>query len=264
VIKDGGDQPNVVPRTAMVWYYFRETSYPRIKELFDLGNTMASAAAQMTSVKLNPVRIVGSAWPVHSNKPLAEAAYKNIQAVGLPKWSDDDQTLAKAVQQELKVPATGLASTVEKLGTPVPDSLNRGGGSDDIGDVSWNVPTITVNFPSNIPNLPGHNWSNAISMATPIAHKGATAGAKVVGMTMLDALAQPALVDSAWSYFRNVQTKDQPYVPFITAQDRPAVELNEAIMAKYREKMRPLYFDRSRYKTYLEQLGIKYPTVSRP
>ena len=70
---------------------------------------------------------------------------------------------------------------------------NRGGGSDDIGDISWNVPTVTLRFPSNIPGLPGHNWANAISMATPIAHKGATAGAKVQAMTVLDLLLKPAL-----------------------------------------------------------------------
>jgi aminobenzoyl-glutamate utilization protein B len=80
-------------------------------------------------------------------------------------------------------------------------------------------------------------------------------------MTMLDVLGQPPLVDSAWSYFRNVQTKDQQYVPLIRAEDQPAIELNESIMAKYREKMRPFYYDPTRYKTYLEQLGIKYPTL---
>jgi aminobenzoyl-glutamate utilization protein B len=184
-----------------------------------------------------------------------------MQSVGLPTWSADDQALAKAVQQELKVPLTGLATTIAKLGTPVPDSMNSGGGSDDIGDVSWNVPTITVSFPSNIPSTPGHNWVDAIAMATPIAHKGATAGAKVVGMTMLDVLGQPPLVDSAWSYFKNVQTKDQQYVPLIRAEDQPAIELNEGIMAKYREKMRPFYYDPTRYRTYLEQLGITYPTL---
>ena len=67
---------------------------------------------------------------------------------------------------------------------------------------------MTLRFPSNIPGLPGHNWANAISMATPIAHKGATAGAKVQAMTMLDLLLKPALVDQAWAYFRDVQTKD--------------------------------------------------------
>ena len=136
-----------------------------------------------------------------------------------------------------------------------------GGGSDDIGDVSWVVPTITLRFPSNIPNLPGHNWANAISMATPIAHKGATAGAKAMAMTVLDLLLAPALLDSARVYFRDVQTKELKYQPLIRPQDQPAVELNAALMEKYRPQMRKYYYDPSKYKTYLEQLGIKYPTV---
>ena len=88
-----------------------------------------------------------------------------------------------------------------------PDAEQRGGGSDDIGDVSWTVPTVTLSYPANIPNLPGHNWANAIAMATPIAHKGTTAGAKVQAMTILDLLTRPELVQQAQDYFENDQTK---------------------------------------------------------
>jgi aminobenzoyl-glutamate utilization protein B len=147
----------------------------------------------------------------------------------------------------------------KELQGPVTD--NRGGGSDDIGDISWNVPTVTLRFPSNIPGLPGHNWANGIAMATPIAHKGATAGAKVQAMTLLDILLKPAVVEQAWEYFRTVQTKDIKYEPLIRAQDKPAIDLNKSTMERYRAEMRKYYFDPSRYKTYLEQLGIKYPTV---
>jgi aminobenzoyl-glutamate utilization protein B len=261
VIRDGGDQPNVVPRTATVWYYFRETDYPHIKELFDLGKTMAEGAASMTGTRLDRVRILGTAWPRHFNRPVAEAMDRNIRQVGLPTWSEADQTLARAVQKEIGARAAGLDTTLDALGRGISPDQNRGGGSDDIGDISWTTPTVTLRFPSNIPNLPGHNWVNAIAMATPIAHKGATAGAKVTAMTMLDLLGQPALVDSAWSYFRNVQTKDQKYIPFISATDSPAVELNTGIMARYREQMKRFYYDPTKYKTYLEQLGITYPTV---
>ena len=136
-----------------------------------------------------------------------------------------------------------------------------GGGSDDIGDVSWNVPTVTLRYPSNIPGLPGHNWANAIAMATPIAHKGALAGAKVQALTMLDILMQPKVVADAWTYFRDVQTKDIKYQPFIRPQDKPPIWLNADIMARYLPEMKKFYYDPSKYKTYLEQLGIKYPTV---
>jgi aminobenzoyl-glutamate utilization protein B len=120
---------------------------------------------------------------------------------------------------------------------------------------------VTLRYPSNIPGLPGHNWANAISMATPIAHKGVTAGAKVQAMTLVDLVLKPAVVDQAWDYFKNVQTKYIKYEPLIRPQDQPAIELNKAIMERYRPAMRKYYYDPSRYKTYLEQLGIKYPTV---
>ena len=262
VITDGGDQPNVVPRTASVWYYFRQTTYPKIKELWEIGDTMAKGAAMMAGVELLPTRVLGSAWPGHFNKTVAEVTYANIQKVGMPQWTAEDQTLAKALQKELGSREQGLNLRVpDELQGPVRE--NRGGGSDDIGDISWNAPTVTLRFPSNIPGLPGHNWANAISMATPIAHKGATAGAKVQAMTVLDLLLRPALVDQAWDYFRSVQTKETKYEPLIRPQDKPATELNKATMEKYRPEMKKYYYDPSRYKTYLEQLGITYPTVRK-
>src|SRR5436190_11208748 len=260
VITDGGDQPNVVPRTASVWYYFRQTTYPKIKELWQIGDDVAKGAALMTGTELLPSRVLGSAWPQHFNKVVAETTFANIQAIGLPTWSDADQTLAKALQKELGSREVGLTTrTAERLQGPVEN--NQGGGSDDIGDISWNVPTVTLRYPSNIPGLPGHNWANAISMATPIAHKGATAGAKVQAMTMLDLLLKPALVEQARTYFRDVQTKEVKYQALIRPEDTPAIDLNKATMEKYRPEMRKYYYDPARYKTYLEQLGITYPTV---
>ncbi|HTG54067.1 MAG TPA: amidohydrolase [Gemmatimonadaceae bacterium] len=261
VIVNGGDQPNVVPPTASVWYYFRELDYDKIKALWAIGDSMALGATIMTGTQLTSERVLGSAWPGHYNKPIAEALTANIKTVGMPKWTDADVKLAKAVQKELKQKEDGLDTAVEKMTTPVPDSANPGGGSDDIGDVSWNVPTVTLRYPANIPNLPGHHWSDAIAMATPLAHKGTTAGAKAQAMTMLDIFLTPALVDSAWSYFKNVQTKDVKYQPLMRPEDRPATELNAGIMAKYRPLMQPFYFDSKKYKTYLEQLGVAYPTV---
>jgi aminobenzoyl-glutamate utilization protein B len=74
---------------------------------------------------------------------------------------------------------------------------------------------------------------------------------------------KPEVVTAAWDYFRNVQTRDQKYEPLIRPQDTPAIELNRDIMAKYREQMKKMYFDPTKYKSYLEQLGIAYPTVRK-
>ncbi len=265
VIPNGGDQPNVVPPNASVWYYFRETSYDEIKKLWDIGNNMAKAATMMTDTEYS-MRVLGSAWPGHFNKTVAETMYANIEKVGLPEWSEADQSLAKALQKEMKVPETGLATKLQPLRgrESIPDEEKRGGGSDDIGDISWNVPTVTLNYPSNIQAGPGHNWANAISMATPIAHKGIQYGARVVAMTVLDLLMRPELVDQAWDYFKNVQTKDKKYIPLMRPEDKPAIWLNETMMAKYRPEMKKYYYDPTKYKSYLDQLGIKYPTVVKP
>ena len=262
VITDGGDQPNVVPPTASVWYFFRETDSPKVQGLFALGDTIARAAAMMTSTKLASVDILGSGWAGHFNKVIATDMLENIKAVGMPKWDDKDQTLARGIQRELHQTPRGLPSEVQTSLNPPPREQDlRGGGSDDIGDVSWNLPTVTLRFPGNIPGLPGHNWANAIAMATPIAHKGATAGAKVQAMTTLDLMLKPTIVSQAWDYFRNVQTKDIKYFPLMRPTDKPAIWLNKAIMEKYRPEMRKYYYDPTKYKTYLDQLGIKYPTV---
>jgi aminobenzoyl-glutamate utilization protein B len=187
----------------------------------------------------------------------------NIQAVGLPEWSEADQTFARAVQKELGANQNGLSTRVGTLGGPVDQSTNTGGGSDDIGDVSWNVPTVTLSYPSNIPGLPGHNWANGIAMATPVAHKGVTAGAKVQAATLVDLLLKPEVVAAAWTYFKDVQTRTVKYEPLIRPEDTPAIELNRDIMARYRDQMRKFYYDPTKYKTYLEQLGITYPTIKK-
>jgi aminobenzoyl-glutamate utilization protein B len=94
-----------------------------------------------------------------------------------------------------------------------------------------------------------------------VAHKGATAGAKAMAMTMLDILLTPKLVSDAWDFFRNVQTKDVKYQPLIRPEDRPATDMNKVTLDRYREQMRPFYYNPAKYKNYLEQLGIRYPTV---
>ncbi|NUQ13429.1 MAG: amidohydrolase [Gemmatimonadaceae bacterium] len=261
VIPDGGDQPNVVPQTASIWFYFRHLDYDRTLPMFEAARKMAEGAALMTDTKVDTVMILGSAMDQHMNKAIAETMQRNIERVGMPKWDANDLTLARALQRELGVRESGLDTTVSRLMPPNPNAVRMGGGSDDIGDVSWNVPTVTLGYPSNIPGGPGHNWANAIAMATPIAHKGALQGAKVQALTLLDMFLTPKVISDAWDYFNTVQTKDRKYKPFIRPVDQPAIWLNADIMAKYREEMRKYYYDPTKYRTYLEQLGIKYPTV---
>ncbi len=260
IIRDGGDQPNVVPQTASIWYFIRERDYDRVMRNFEAAKRVAQGAAMMTDTKLDTVEVIGSAWDVHFNKAVAYAAYANIKRVGLPNWDDNDMLLAKSLQREMGAPDSGLVTKIGEIGAPPPDAVVYG-GSDDIGDVSWNVPTITLSYPSNIPGTPGHNWADAIAMATPIAHKGAVAGAKVQALTLLDLLLTPKLVADAWDYFTNTQTKTMKYKSYLAPTDGPPTWLNAEIMARWRPQMKQFYYDPSKFKTYLEQLGYKYPTV---
>lgn len=260
VIPNGGSQPNVVPSEATVWYYFRELDYPRIKELHELGTTMATAAAMMTGTTFEE-RIYGSAWPSNFNKPLAEAMHANILEVGMPKWSAADQALAKAAQRELGSDTTGLRTTVSKQLRE--SSQGTGGGSDDIAEVSWNIPTVRLRYPANIPGMTGHHWSSGIAMATPIAHQGSNYGSRVLAMTAIDILTSPGLLEEARKYFKEVQTKEYQWVSLIPRGTKPPIHLNKEKMDGYRPLLDKLIYDPTRYATYLEQLGIEYPTVRK-
>jgi aminobenzoyl-glutamate utilization protein B len=261
VITNGGDQPNVIPSTASVWYFFREMDFENIKKNYAIGNKIAEAAAAMTDTTVTR-KLIGTAAPRHFNRPVAEAVQANIEKVGVPQWTADEQTFARAVQKLADGKEEGLATTVKKLQTP--DQKPESGGSDDIGDVSWVVPTITLRYPSNIPNLPGHNWANAIAMATPIAHKGNIAGSKVVAMTMVDLLTKPELIKAAKTYFTDVQLKQQKPESFLADTDEPQIQINRETMARFRPEMRKFYYDAARYDTYLDQLGVKFPALTKP
>jgi aminobenzoyl-glutamate utilization protein B len=252
----------VVPSTGAIWFFFRERSPELVTKMFEDAKQIARASAAATFTTLDTVQVIGSAWRPHFNKPIAEAMHSNAVRVGMPPWDAKDQTMAKAVQRLMSRPDSGLHTTVPPLRSPEEAAkASTGTGSDDIGDVTWNLPSVTLYYPANIPGTPGHNWADAIAMATPIAHKGVVAGAKVQAMTLLDLILQPKLVSDAKRYFTDVQTKTVKYHPLMAPSDQPATWLNAEKMARYRDEMRKLYYDPSKYETYLQQLGVTYPSV---
>ena len=262
VIVDGGDQPNVVPSSATVWYFIREITAQGIHENFNTLQRIAEGAAMMTDTTVQR-KIIGTAYPRHFNKPIALAVGENIKAVGMPQWSEDDHAFAKAFQTFMNAKEVKGLET-EPGGVRKPPEKPVSGGSDDIGDVSYNVPTVTLRYPSNIKGRTGHHWSSAIAMATPIAHKGAITGAKVMAATVIDLLTTDKLLKDAWTYFRQAQTKDKQYEPFITKDDPPATEKNRKIMDEFKNRLETLYYDPAKYETYLLQLGIEYPSTGTP
>jgi aminobenzoyl-glutamate utilization protein B len=258
VVTQGGDQPNVIPEIARVWYYLREDSYDEIMSMRAYAEKAAQAAAEMTETELLSVKVLGTAWPQHMNKPLAETAAANMDRIGMPEWSADDQAYAKAVQESAGNEARGLRS--EASGVSGPPSVTTGGGSDDIGDISWKMPTITIRYPANIPSAgPSHTWWHALAMATPIAHKGTTTCAKVYVATVLDLLMKPEVLAEAKKYFDAEQGGQ--YKSLLGPDDTPATHLNRERMARWKPELEKLYYDPSKYESYLQQLDIPYPGV---
>jgi aminobenzoyl-glutamate utilization protein B len=260
VVSNGGGQPNIVPGLASVWYYFREHDFASVKNLYDIGNKTADAAAMMTDTTVEH-KLMGYAAPNFGNKPIAELAYANIKAVGMPKWSADDQAFAKLVQETQHFKLQPLGETIPPITMMMPQNerMPTGGGSDDIGDIMWTVPTASIFYPANIPNTIGHNVTSAMAMATPIAHKGVVAGAKAVAMTVLDLMTSPEELAKAKQYFDVDQQKFDHYAPLVSATDVPAIHVNDDYMRTYRPLMEPYYYDSKKYPSYLDQLGIQYP-----
>ena len=125
--------------------------------------------------------------------------HANIEKVGLP--TVDARPISrsrKALQHELKVPRSAWLDTkLQPLrGATVPDEENAAAARTTSATSRGTCRRSTLRYPSNMPACPGHNWANAISMATPIAHKGVEAGAKVVALTVIDFLMKPELVDA--------------------------------------------------------------------
>jgi len=196
------------------------------------------------------------------SKPLAEVMYAAMETVGMPEWSEDDQAFAKAVQRMMESDTIGLRTEIQD--SLAEASQGMGGGSDDIAEVSWNIPTIRLRYPGNIPGTIGHHWSAGIAMATPIAHKGANFGSRVIALTAIELLSKPDLVEEAWTYHRDVTTKEYTWESLLPEGTEPPIFLNADKMERYRPLLEPLKYDPSRFDTYLEQLGVVYPVLEKP
>jgi aminobenzoyl-glutamate utilization protein B len=234
VISYGGDQPNVIPASARIWWFFRETTIEKAQENFEKAKKVAQGAALMTNTDWS-VQVFSAIWPTRGNRTLAEVTHKNIQLVGMPKWTEEEHNLAKALQTNLKGKPEGLHKDISPL-----QESRQGASSNDAGEVTWIVPTGRVTFPANIPNIPNHHWAAGVAPATSIAHKGAVAGAKVLAASVVDFLMNPQLVEDAKITFKK-ETAGFEYKSFLPPDQKPPIHLNKEIMERYRPLLTKYY-----------------------
>jgi len=236
-ISHGGIQPNIIADLGSIWWFVRDDTGPKTKENFDKVVKVAEGAAIMTFTTLSH-EVVASAWPQLSNRPIAEAIQKNIDSVGAPAWSSEENDFARRFQKSVGVPEVGLATRPIPLGGR-PQSF----ASNDNGDVTWVVPSGYFQFPASVPGILYHNWVAAVTPTMSISHKGQVAGAKVLAATMLDLLTDPELLKRARAQFRE-DTKDSPYFSLLPPNAKPPVELNKEMMEKYRPEMKKHYINK--------------------
>jgi aminobenzoyl-glutamate utilization protein B len=231
VITDGGNQPNVVPRTAAVWWMFRDSTADGVLKLFDQGKKIAEGAALMTNTRVQS-DVVSAVWPVRGNRTLAELFQREIERVGPPTWTEEEDALARAVQAKAKMPVQGLKRTIDLLkGPPVQNHA-----ANDAGDISWKVPMVKYYFPGSIPHINFHHWAAGVPLATSIAHRGALSGAKVMAAAIIECLKNPAIVVEAKRTFKE-ELGGVEYHPLLPHHQKPPVDLNRATMEKYRPLM---------------------------
>ncbi|MHA1109229.1 MAG: amidohydrolase [Alphaproteobacteria bacterium] len=235
VIKSGGDQPNVIPAKTMVWWTFRAPTAEGARTVFERGVKIAEGAAMMTDTEVE-VEIMSAVWPVRTNQGLAEVIQTNIEQIGMPEWTAEEDQLAREAQAAAEVKVEGLKKDV----TPLLGPTQQRTPSNDCGDVSWAVPMGRISFPSNFPNVAYHHWCGGIALATSVAHKGAVVGAKTLAGSVIDLMMDPKLVQRAKDTFAD-EIGDVKFRSLLPPDQKPPLELNRALMEQHRPAMREHY-----------------------
>jgi aminobenzoyl-glutamate utilization protein B len=194
----------------------------------------AKAGALATGTELLTPRFVAAVHQQHSNKAAAELYQKNIELVGMPAWTEEENAFAKALQKELKAKEEGMPAKVTPLRAPRDNSF--GGGSSDVGDVTLVAPTATIQFPGQVPGAISHHWSSVACNFGSTAWKGLNAGAKAIAASAIDLLTKPEELKKLRTEFETY-TKTTPYKAFLPADAKPPLTLNEELMKKWRPLM---------------------------
>jgi aminobenzoyl-glutamate utilization protein B len=236
-ITAGGVQPNIIADYGQIWWFVRDADMPSAKETFDKLVKIAEGAALMTGTTMD-YKIDAAAWPQLGLKPVAEAVQANIEAVGMPQWSEEEQAFARKFQTAMGAKPIGLRTAPTPLG-----ERRQSASSNDNGDVTWVVPSAALNFPGSVPGIGYHNWQAAVTPTSTIAHKGMIAGAKVLAGTIIDLLSRPELVAAARAEFAK-QTSEMKYFAVLPADAKPPLDLNKETMDRYRPAMRQFYLDK--------------------
>ena len=194
VITSGGKAPNVVPDYAEVYYYVRHPKRDQVKQIFERVVTAAKAAALGTETKME-YEIIGGTHDLLLNRTLGEAMQANLEKVGGVKYTPEEVEFAKKIQSSFTytAPAISSADSIK----PLKIDMDAGGGSTDVGDVSYALPTVGMRAATWAPGTPAHSWQAVACGGTELGTKGMLVAAKTMALTAIDLFTKPALIEQS-------------------------------------------------------------------
>jgi aminobenzoyl-glutamate utilization protein B len=197
-IQDGGQVVNVVPDYARLWVRVRDVKREGMNEVYARVKKMAEGAAIMANVDYE-VKLVSGIYEVLVNRTGAGYLQKNLEFLGPLTYTPEETDFAKKIQQATGKPQVGLHSKVE----PLEETLeNAGGGSTDVGDVSWVVPTIRLSAATAPIGTPWHSWAVVACGGMSIGHKGMLHASRALALTMVDLYEDPKKVEAVKAEFK--------------------------------------------------------------
>lgn len=215
VITSGGSAPNVVPDYAEVYYYVRHPDPQVVRDVWNRVQKAAEGAALATDTKVE-MEITGGVYALLPNDTLGRVMDANLRRVGGITWTPEEVAFAKQVQTSLvKPPSVDTVKTVE----PYKIDLNGGGGSTDVGDISWVTPTVGLSTATFVPGSAGHSWQNVAAAGSSIGVKGAVNAAKTLALTGADLFGDPSLIQKAKAELDSRRGADFAYKAMLG--DRP-------------------------------------------
>ena len=222
VITQGGKAPNVVPDFAEVYYYVRHPKRDQVKEIFERVVTAAKAAAMGTETKMD-YEIIGGTHDLLLNRSLADVMQKNLEKVGGVKYTEEEKVFAKKIQSSFNFPypTVEFADSIK----PLKLDMDAGGGSTDVGDVSYAVPTVGLRAATWAPGTPAHSWQAVAAGGTEIGTKGMMVAAKTMAMTAIDLFTNPILIQKAKEEF--IQTKGNYKYEALLGTRKPALNYRD-------------------------------------
>jgi aminobenzoyl-glutamate utilization protein B len=208
-IASGGDVPNVVADHAKVWLWVRDWKRTEVEDLLARVRQLASGAAAMTETTVT-VGVQGGSWEMLVNEAGGRLLHANLLWLGPPVYTDEEQAFAKQIQRATGKPEVGMFAGVKPLEGQVQE-----GGSTDVADVSWVVPTLHVSVTTAPVAVPWHAWPVVATSGMSIGHKGMLLAAKTLAATMVDLYEQPDALAAVRAEFeaKKGDIEYDPYVP---------------------------------------------------